>query len=30
MVEEDAVAGKKVIGFPVVDHDPVSINLGTP
>ena len=28
MVEEDAVAGKKVIGFPVVDRHPVRVKLG--
>ena len=28
MVEEDAVAGKHVVGLPVVDDYPVRIQLG--
>ena len=28
MVEEDAVASKDIVGFPVVDRDPVGVDLG--
>ena len=29
VVEEDSVAGEHVVSLPVVDHDPVRVQLGT-